>query len=210
MLYRFIVHPAYIIVGFFAFSLMSAHVGHTATNSNPSSMFPNNVEIDQNSGSIYVGRDAQGDEVVRVTPPRQPMTPQPVIPYIIPQVDVPWTPNLGPRPPRPPYQPGYPGPVPPQRPFPPGVLPPDAGTPGRPPGMIPGIPSQPSRPTPPNWRPSPPPGVFPPPGNMLPPSNTRPSLPGRPSGNVNGNGPQGFPPPPGWNPPTSNPRPPRR
>ena len=49
-----------------------------------------NSTITNNSQSIFIGEDEEtGDRVIRVTPPRQPATQQPYIPYVIPEVSVP-------------------------------------------------------------------------------------------------------------------------
>lgn len=96
-----------------------------------------------NPNGVFIGKDPEtGNNLTIVQPlPQQNTTPQPQIPYIIPEIQIPgWQPS----PPQPPYGPGpvlppgyYPGttPVypPEQRPFPtPSVVLPPAGNPGYP------------------------------------------------------------------------------
>lgn len=108
-----------------------------------------------NPNGVFIGKDPEtGNNLTIVRPlPQQNPDPQPQIPYIIPEIQIPgWQPS----PPQPPYGPGpvlppgyYPG-IPPayppeQRPFPtpPMVLPP-AGKPGYPgnqPGPQPRLPA---------------------------------------------------------------------
>lgn len=148
--------------------------------------------ITTDSRSIFIGEDAEtGDHVIRVTPPRQQPTQQPSIPYIIPEVGVPW-PSGGEQGGL--YPPGgenngglYP-PLRPDRPAPPDssvpgrpTSPPFGGNPG---GLSPSSP--PTHPYPgvrPNPQPGQPPDVKPgmPPQRPQRPDAGQPGRPGRPN-----------------------------
>ena len=80
-----------------------------------------NSTITNNSQSIFIGEDEEtGDRVIRVTPPRQPATQQPYIPYVIPEVSVPWQPGGDQYPPGWGNNGGMYPPQRPDRPLPPG------------------------------------------------------------------------------------------
>lgn len=163
-----------------------------------------NSTITNNSQSIFIGEDAEtGDRVIRVTPPRQPATQQPSIPYVIPEVSVPWQSGGGQGNQYPPEGGNNGGIYPPQRPdrpLPPGSsypdspfprpdrpsFPPDSGGNGAPspshpstrppyPGGTPSRPDQPGRPPAGgNW------GA--PPHGTPKPDAGRPGYPGQPGG----------------------------
>lgn len=148
--------------------------------------------ITNNSQSIFIGEDAEtGDRVVRVTPPRQQPAQQPSIPYIIPEINVPWPSNGEQGGLYPPEGGNNGGLYPPLRPDRP--VPPDASAPGRPTyppfgGGSGGLPpsSPPTHPYPgtqPNLQPGQPPAVNPgmPPQGFQRPDAGRPGRPGQPN-----------------------------
>ena len=94
-----------------------------------------NSTITNNSQSIFIGEDEEtGDRVIRVTPPRQPATQQPYIPYVIPEVSVPWQPGGDQYPPGWGNNGGMYPPQRPDRPLPPGSSFPQPDRPPYPPG----------------------------------------------------------------------------
>lgn len=139
-----------------------------------------NSVITNDSQSIFIGEDAgTGDHIIRVTPPRQQPTQQPSIPYIIPEINVPWS-SGGDQGSLYPSEGGNNGglypPMRPDRPAPPAFSP----TPGRPAyppfgGETGGLPPSPPHLYPgtrPNPQPGQPPAVNP--GMPMPPQGIRP------------------------------------
>lgn len=166
--------------------------------------------VTTDSQSIFIGKDPDtGDDVIRVTPRRQPEQQQPQMPYIVPEVTVPWTPydqQHNTYPPHggsgngggmyPPYPPSPDRPIPPDRPDYPN--PPDR-------------PDHPNRPDHP-WQPShgglqprPPDRPDGPPHDTPYPPPDRPDYPGRPGHGDGGWNPGGWNGRSGWRPPAWRP-----
>lgn len=171
------------------------------------------ISLSTERPQVFIGRDPEtGDEIMTVTPPPPQPQPQTSIPYIFPQVDVPYPQNSGTNPPAGPSSgnpgwnrpPGnqFPGQV---RPENPGWKPPSGGAYPPGPSSGPGSPNYGRPPYPGNSSPGSvmPPHWNPPSGGAYPPGpSSRPGKPdyGRPP--YPGNSSPGSMMPPHWNPPS--------